>query len=942
MSEFFRTSWEYIQANPWQLTIIIFGTIAGLWLLLQIIRFLYIHHQQKHLVYLKVILPREDSPKDKEKETEKDFREKIAIMAQFFRNLHETRELNIWNRLKVILLKHNVFTFELVAHQKVVEFYVTTPPYYREIIEKQITSYYPAADIQPAEPYQFKPAGNCVKGFYAYQEKKFWFPIKTYKVIENDPLNDLTNIFTRLTDDETAVIQVVIRPCNNSWNEKAETFGESYYKGKSGAGSKIPVIGPILNVLKGIFLGYEKMEIDSKTDSGGYVRMLQSKEETAKRIGEKSSQSGFETIIRLLATGKSEDRAEEISNNMIISLNLYKDSTSNWFQTRRLFLIDFINDLLFLYNFKNRLLENHIPFLSEKQSILCEDELASIFHFPTSKYNYTPNIRWLDYKVLSAPVELPNEGILLGHNVYRGIKKEVHFQKADRSRHHYIIGKSGSGKSALLSFMARQDVWNGEGVCVVDPHGDLVDELINFVPKERAKDVIIFDPSDVERPMGLNILEAVTPAEMDLAASQATEIFIKLFGDEIFGPRIQHYFRNACLTLMEDKDEGATLIDVPRIFTDDTFLKYKVKKVTNPVVKSFWEHEYANTGDRERQEMIPYFSAKFGPFITNTIMRNTIGQKNSSFNFRDIMDNGKVLFVKLSKGKIGDLNTQLLGLVMVARIQMAAMSRADMSEEKRKDFFLYVDEFQNFATDSFCSILSEARKYRLNLIMAHQYINQLVVSRYGNTSTGIRDAVFGNVGTLCSFKVGADDAEYLAKEYAPLLTEQDVIGIANYKMYLKLNINNTTSRPFSVATIWDMSKKNDKVGQIVKEYARLKHGRKREFVEQEIVSRIGIDVSAPPVDLSKLPTQPNQSAPPEGNAMAQMIGGATASPEPAPATEQSTAPGQILGGPVSGSKPGPGTAPATQTAETAPSTETAPIEPAAVTKSTESAAPVKP
>ncbi|MBU1151647.1 TraM recognition domain-containing protein, partial [Patescibacteria group bacterium] len=290
------------------------------------------------------------------------------------------------------------------------------------------------------------------------------------------------------------------------------------------------------------------------------------------------------------------------------------------------------------------------------------------------------------------------------------------------------------------------------------------------------------------------------------------------------------------------------------------FLKYKVKKVKNPVVKSFWQNEYANTGDRERQEMIPYFTSKFGPFITNSIMRNTIGQTKSAFNIREIMDNRKILLVKLSKGKIGDLNTQLLGLVLVARLQMAAMSRADIPEEDRKDFFLYVDEFQNFATDSFCSILSEARKYRLNLIMAHQYINQLVVSKYGNSSTQIRDAVFGNVGTLCSFKVGADDAEYLAKEYAPELSEQDVIGISNYKMYMKLNINNTTSRPFSVNTIWDTSNQNKKVAKIIKEYSRLKHGRKKEFVDQEIQTRLGIDLNAPSVDISKMPGQPGQQS----------------------------------------------------------------------------------
>lgn len=678
---------------------------------------------------------------------------------------------------------------------------------------------------------------------------------------------------------------MVVRPCDNDWHKKAEEFGEKYFKGKTEDGWNIPILGPIFNVLKGILFGYEKMDKEEMKPGGdGYVRMLQSKEETAKRIGEKSGQSGYDTVIRFLATAKTESRAEEISNNIIISFSMFKDPSSNWFNSRRLFFIDFINDNLFLFNFRHRLLYTKFLFFGENLSILAEDELSSIFHFPNSRYNYTPAIRWMDYKVLPAPADMPTEGILLGHNVYRGSKKEIRFQRNDRSRHHYIIGKSGSGKSALLSYMARQDIINGEGVCVIDPHGDLIDDLMDYVPKERAKDVIIFDPGDTERPMGLNILEATTSAEMDLASSQATEIFIKLFGDEIFGPRIQHYFRNACLTLMEDQDEGATLIDIPRIFTDDAFLKYKVKKVKNPVVKSFWEHEYAATGDRERQEMIPYFSAKFGPFITNSIMRNTIGQKNSSFNFREIMDSGKILFVKLSKGKIGDLNTQLLGLVIVARIQMAAMSRADMPEEKRKDFFLYVDEFQNFATDSFCSILSEARKYHLNLIMAHQYINQLVTSKFGTTSTQIRDAVFGNVGTLCSFKVGAEDGEYLAKEYAPSLTEQDVIGISNYKMYCKLNINNTTSRPFSVATIWDTTNKNEKVGKAIWELSRLAHGRKKEFVEEEIETRIGIDLSAPPVDISKLPTQPNLSAPPEGNAMAQILSGAMPPPpeEPTP------------------------------------------------------------
>ncbi|MFH1534132.1 MAG: type IV secretion system DNA-binding domain-containing protein [Nitrospirota bacterium] len=845
----------------------------------------------KKLVFLRVTLSREESPKDKDKQVEKDFREKISIMSQFYRNLHETMELNLWNQIKVWLFRHNIFTFELVAHQKVVDFYISTPKYYKGIIEKGITSYYPDADIEALEEYEPMLKDSKMKGYYAYTQKKYWFPVKTFKVVENDPLNNLTNIFSKLESDETAVIQIVIRPKSDKWSKKAEEMGETFFKGKKSEGIKIPVIGWVFNVFKGIFLGYEKMEIQPKQGGDGYVRMLQSKEEVAKRMGEKSSQSGFDTVIRLLSSASTEKRAEEISNNMIIGLSLFKDPSSNWFQTRRIFFIDSLNDWWFNFNFRKRMIDCRFFGIGEKTEILAEDELSSLFHFPNSKYNYSPTIRWMDYKVLPAPTNVPEEGILIGHNVYRGNKKEIRFLKEDRSRHHYIIGKSGSGKSALLSFMARQDIINGEGVCVIDPHGDLIEDILTYIPKERAKDVIIFDPADQERPMGLNMLDAKDSSEVDLISSQATEIFIKLFGDEIFGPRIQHYFRNACLTLMEDTEEGATLIDIPRMFTDDAFLKFKVKKATNPVVKSFWQHEYANTGDRERQEMIPYFSSKFGPFITNSIMRNTIGQRKSSFDFRKVMDEGKILLVKLSKGEIGDLNTQLLGLVIVSKIQMAAMSRADMPEDQRKDFFLYVDEFQNFATDSFCAILSEARKYHLNLIMAHQYINQLVTSKYGTTSTQIRDAVFGNVGTLCSFKVGADDAEYLAKEYAPLLTEQDVIGISNYKMYCKLNIKNSTSRPFSVNTIWDTTGQNHKIAEVIREYSRLKHARKKEFVNEEIVTRIGIDIDAPPVDISKLPGQPNMQQAPEGNAMANLLAAGGGEPpigaeEPQPEKEE--------------------------------------------------------
>jgi hypothetical protein len=836
--------WEFLKVYWLQLFVFLLFFRVAYALMKVTFHYLAAFYATNDLVYLKVTLPRDDSEKDDRKETEKDFREKIALMAQFFRSLHEIKELTLRNRIKVWLFQLDLVSFEIVCSQKLVHFYVVTYKDYQGLLEKQITSTYNSADISVEKPYEIRRKGFKTKSYYAYLAKEFYYPLKDYKLVESDPLNNLTNVMSKLEEEELAVIQLMVKPKSDRWQAQAREIGTAFFKGKKPKNrlfKDVPVL-KYLGFLLSIFTWTASQFTKSNApgaDSGGdkFVRILQTEEEIFKRIGEKANQPGFDTVMRIFVTAKDESRVERVIEDTFVSLNVFKDDGANEFQTRRIVPIDYINNFFMIHNFMNRYFA-----YGEKVSVLVPNELATIFHFPHSRYNHAPVIEWLKYKVLPPPTSLPTEGILLGRNVFRGQAVDIKLMREDRTRHHYMIGKSGSGKSAFLSFMARQDIQNGEGVCVIDPHGDLIEDILQYVPKERVKDVIVFDPSDQERPMALNLLEAKDSSEMDLVSSQATEIFIKLFGDEIFGPRIQHYFRNACLTLMEDPDSGATLIDVPRMFTDEAFMKAKVAKAKNPVVKSFWENEYANTGDRERQEMIPYFSAKFGPFITNSIMRHTIGQSKSAFNLRQVMDDGKILLINLAKGKIGDLNTQLLGLILVAKIQMAAMSRADMPAEKRRDFYLYVDEFQNFATDSFATILSEARKYRLNLIMAHQYINQLVTTRYGSTSSQVRDAVFGNVGTLMSFKVGAEDAEYLAKEYAPELSEQDIIGIANYKCYIKLNINNTTSRPFSMETIYDKSQASPKIAQIAKEYSRVKYGRKIEFVSQEINSRIGFDL----------------------------------------------------------------------------------------------------
>ncbi len=791
---------------------------------------------------MKVTLPRSDSKMDQEQRTEKDFKEKVAIMAQLYRALYEIRELNLWNTIKTKIWQADNISFELFLENHELGFYVVADKFYQNILEKQVTSFYKDADIKILDKsYELFEKGKKVRGYFMYTKKDFWFPIHTYKVMEQDPLNDMANVLSKLKTGEKACMQMIINPvANNKWRRKTERMGTALFK-KERLPIKIPIplIGPILGLLINAIrfmapIGKGATSAPGASSGDAYIRMLAAKEEAYKKIGEKAGEVGFDTSIRVFGVADTTQRAVEITNNLNVAFSIYHDAYLNAFQGRRIFPMDRVNNPLMKYLFRKR-----IPGILHKQNLFTQTELASVIHFPDSRYNNVPIIKWLAYKVLAPPTDLPQEGVVIGKNVYRGEEREVRIMADDRTRHQYIIGKSGSGKSVLLSYMARQDIWNGDGICLIDPHGDLVEDTLKIVQKERAKDIVVFDPSDADRPMGLNLLEAHTPEERDRASLDAMEIFIKLFGDEIFGPRIQHYFRNACLTLMEDEDEGATLIDVPRIFVDDEFRKYKLEKVSNAVVKSFWDHEYANTGEREKQEMIPYFSSKFGPFITNTTIRNIIGQPKSAFNIRDIMDNQKILLVNLSKGKIGDVNAQLLGLIFVNKVNMAAMGRQEIPKEERKDFYMYVDEFQNFATDTFASILSEARKYRLSLIMAHQYIAQLTKTPSGKDDTRVRDAVFGNVGTMLSFKVGADDAEYLAKEYAPLLSQQDILGIANYSAYIKLNINNTTSRPFSLKTIWD-PQGSDKMAEILKKYSRMKYGRKKMFVDQEIEARLGI------------------------------------------------------------------------------------------------------
>ncbi|MBI2436192.1 MAG: type IV secretory system conjugative DNA transfer family protein, partial [Candidatus Magasanikbacteria bacterium] len=427
-----------------------------------------------------------------------------------------------------------------------------------------------------------------------------------------------------------------------------------------------------------------------------------------------------------------------------------------------------------------------------------------------------------------------------GHIPYRGQDYEVKMKDADRRRHLYVIGKSGGGKSVFIENLAVQDVIAGKGVCVVDPHGDFAEYVLEHVPKERADDVIIFNPSDQDRPVGLNMLEAKTEDQRDFAVQEMIGIFYKLFPPEMIGPMFEHQMRNVMLTLMADIDNPGTIVDIPRMFTDDAYVKTFLVKLKDPVVRAFWEKEMAKTSDFHKSEMLGYLISKIGRFAENEMMRNIMGQQKSGFDFRDVMDNQKILIVNLAKGKTGEVNAKLLGLIVVAKLQMAAMGRADLPEEDRKDFYLYIDEFQNFITDSISTILSEARKYRLDLIIAHQYLGQLTDDK---GKSDIKDAVLGNAGTMAAFRIGPDDADIMAKEFAPTFGPYDLMNVEKFTCNIKLLVDNEATKPFNLST-YPPTEGNRELGEAIRQLARLKHGRDRSIVEAEIMERAQLGVAA--------------------------------------------------------------------------------------------------
>ena len=675
-------------------------------------------------------------------------------------------------------------SFEIVAVHESIKFFVSVHKSHQDLLEKQIHGAYPDAEIKEVPEYNIFTETSKT----AYVKLKFknadYFPIKSYRDLPTDPLSAITSGLAKMQPGEGAAIQMIISPADSKWKDKGKAFVK---KEKDPGDEKNPKSPPDAKQLEA--------------------------------VEGKISKSGFETIIRVVVSSTSSDSAKAHLTNIKAAFEQFSGPYNGFSGAKIVSEKGFLTDFIYRY----------LPKYSGG-SVLTADELSSIFHFPNKSIE-TPYISWLSSKRAPAPEKIPTSGLYLGRSVFRGVVRPVYLSEDDRRRHMYVIGRTGTGKTEFLKSMMLQDIIAGKGICFIDPHGDAAEELLELIPASRAEDVIYFDPSDVTRPFGLNMLEAYSEEQKHFVVASIIGLMYKLFDPNktgIIGPRFEHGVRNAMLTAMSKP--GATFVEVMRIMTDAEFVKELLPLVQDPVVRRYWTDQIAQTTDFHKSEVLDYTVSKFGRFVTNKMMRNIIGQSQSSFDLRKVMDEGKILIMNLSKGRIGEENSNFLGLILVPKILNAAMSRTNVPVDQRKDFYLYVDEFQNFATETFADILSEARKYRLNLIVANQFIGQI--------GEDLKNAVFGNVGTVIGFRVGVTDANYLQHEFSPTFSEQDLVNVESPHAYIKTIVAGEPMIPFSLDTTKDMNKwkamLNPQIGQAIKELSRLKYGRELATVEADI------------------------------------------------------------------------------------------------------------
>ncbi len=755
------------------------GFFAGGYLLFLFFKFRDREKISLDSVLLQVALPRENEIK-------------IDAAEQLFSSFSSIKKGN-WHSAPDHL------SFEIVGTHGDIRFYVHAPRRLQDLVEKQVNGAYPDADITVVDqddPKQKNIIGNEYNIFSETGKVAFaslslsesdYQPLKNFKDMPIDGLSMLTSVLAKMTHGEGAAVQMLISPVSSKWKKAGREYITQTKKNES-------------NPEKATY------STDAKELEG---------------IENKIGKPGFNTTIRIVVSSSSTEAAEAHLNNIVSAFGQFNGA--NEFKQNKIWLKSlFVRDFIYRY----------FP-MHGQTSVLSSEELATIFHFPNKSIT-TPHIFWLNSKRAPAPTQIPDSGLFIGNSRFRGQVRPVFVSEEDRQRHMYIIGKTGTGKSEFLKDMILQDIRNGEGVAVIDPHGDLIEGVLPLIPPQRAEDVIIFDPSDTQRPVGMNIMEAYTEEQKHYMVSSIIGLFYKLYDPNqtgIVGPRLEHGIRNAMLTVMAEN--GNTFIEVQRALTDSAFVQNLLPKVTDPIIRRYWTDQIAQTNDFHKSEVLDYIVSKFGRFITNKLMRNIIGQSKSSFDFRKVMDEGKILLVNLSKGKIGEENSSFIGLILVPKLVVAAMSRQDIPQDQRRNFYFYVDEFQNFATPDFAQILSEARKYRLNLIVANQFTSQM--------QEEVKNAVFGNVGTIVSFRVGVQDANYLQHEFQPTFSEADLINVDRFNAYVRTVVHGEPVSAFSVDMTRDMSKEkamsNPRVAELIKELSRLKYAKDVRQVEEEIAVR---------------------------------------------------------------------------------------------------------
>jgi len=769
--------------------------------------------KQLHMTLFEISLPYESADENAE---QKPLKELISSMEQLYAGM-----LSVSGEKKK---EKNHITFEIAVSEGSEEaiFYVAVPDDKTELFEKQVLSIFPQAKvIENKDDYNIFNEKGISVGAYGKVKRNKIYPLKTYDIFDYDPLNILLSAFSKLAkEDEGAAVQLVFSPVDDPYHQKYKYALDRIQKGTSvGEAINMPetLVG---SFAKEIFGKSKKKNKDDNTPP--IVDQI-----AVDQITNKISSPIVDVNLRIVASAGTQERAEAILSDIEAVFNQFEESQGNGLLFKHLKKAN-LKALLRDFSYR-RFIDDQIIPLNLK-------EITTIYHFPSSGISSSRELKQSKAGTAPAPLDMSENGVLLGINKFRNSETEVHITREDRLRHFYTIGQTGTGKSTLLKNMAVQDIINGDGVCVIDPHGVDINDILGAVPEHRMKDVIYFDPGYTERPMALNMLEYDErfPEQKTFVVNEMFSIFQKLYGDtpESMGPMFEQYFRNATLLVIEDPASGNTLLDVSRVLVDEEFRNMKLSKCGNPIVVQFWKEIAEKAGgEGALANIVPYITNKFDVFLANDIMRPIIGQSKSSFNFREIMDGKKILLVNLAKGRLGDINAHLIGLILVGKILMAALSRVDdiqQGGQNAPDFYLHLDEFQNITTDSISTILSEARKYKLGLSIAHQFIAQL--------DDKIKDSVFGNVGSICSFRVGADDAEYLKNQFEPVFTANDLMNIDNRNAYLKMLVNGRPVKPFSIETL-PPAQSNKEVAENLKQLSHLTYGRDRNEVEEEIRER---------------------------------------------------------------------------------------------------------